>query len=351
MQASKDAIQLLQELISRPSLSGDEKATADLIENWMLSKGISAQREQNNVWARNLHFNPALATILLNSHHDTVKANSAYTRDPFDPAIEGDQLFGLGSNDAGGPLVSLLQVFAHFYDRDDLNYNLIIAATAEEENSGPKGLNSLLSHLGTIDFAIVGEPTEMKMAIAEKGLLVIDGQAQGIAGHAAHENTLNAIYEAMADIEWIKSYQFPLKSDFLGPVKMSVTQIQAGSQHNVVPSSCDFVIDVRINEHYSPESAFEIIDQNTRSRLKPRSFRNNSSSIALEHPLVQAGLKLGIEYYGSPTLSDQAVLSCPSLKMGPGKSTRSHQANEYILLSEIEEAIKIYIQLLESILK
>ena len=344
------AITLLHSLIQAPSFSGEEEGTANLISNWLKKHGITFHRQANNVWATNHHFDPSKPTILLNSHHDTVRPNKGYTNDPFQAFIDGDKLYGLGSNDAGGCLVSLLASFSYFYRKDKLKYNLLIAATAEEENSGPNGISSLFPNLPAIDFAIVGEPTEMQLAIAEKGLLVIDGYASGKAGHAAHSNTENAIYNALEDINWIRNYQFSKVSDVLGPVRMSVTQIKAGQQHNQVPASCHFVVDVRVNEHYSNEEIYQYLNAHTRSELKARSFRLNSSSIPEDHPIVKAGIAMGRRTYGSPTLSDQALLSCPSLKMGPGISTRSHSANEFVLLSEIKEGIKGYIELLEKVI-
>jgi acetylornithine deacetylase len=349
-QLYQSAIELLQELIETPSFSGEEDHTAILIEKWFSKFDIISNRSNNNIWATIKHFDNTKPTILLNSHHDTVKPNKAYINNPFDAKIIEDKLFGLGSNDAGGCLVSLMSTFLNFYEKENLNYNLVIACTGEEEDSGPNGLNNLLSELPTIEFAIVGEPTEMNLAIAEKGLLVIDANTTGVSGHAAHDNTENAIYNAMEDINWIQNYKFPLLSDTLGKVKMSVTQINAGEQHNVVPATCHFVIDVRINEHYSNKEIFELINNNTKSKLDARSFGLNSSSIQIEHPIVQAGLKLERTTYGSPTLSDQSVLNCPSLKMGPGLSTRSHSADEFIYLKEIEDGIQIYINLLNEIL-
>ena len=346
----QSAFSLLEQLIETPSFSGKEEQTAEKIGKWLSEKNVIWQRTQNNVWAINKYFSDAKPTILLNSHHDTVKPNSGYTHDPFKAIVKGDKLYGLGSNDAGGALVSLLSVFSYFYDRKDLKYNLIVAATAEEENSGPNGLNSLLSILPTINFALVGEPTEMNLAIAEKGLLVIDAYAHGIAGHAAHENTKNPIYQAIQDIQWIKSYEFLKTSKLLGKVKMSVTQIQAGEQHNLVPTQCHFVIDIRINDMYANQEVFETVDKHTKSELNPRSLNLNASSIATDHCIVQSGISLGRKTYGSPTLSDQAVLNCPSLKIGPGLSSRSHSANEYIFLNEIKEGILLYKQMLEKIL-
>lgn len=348
---SNKAIELLKKLISTPSLSKEEDKTAVLIANWFKNENIEWKRDQNNIWATNKHFDASKPTILLNSHHDTVKPNKGYTKDPFNPVIEDGKLYGLGSNDAGASLVSLMATFSHFYSQQNLKYNLVIAATAEEENSGPNGLAHLKTQLPPIDFAIVGEPTGMNMAIAEKGLLVIDGVAKGTAGHAAHPNDDNAIYKALKDIQWIEQYQFPNVSDLLGPVKMTVTQINAGQQHNVVPDNCHFVVDVRVNECYSNEEVFDTINKNTKSEMAARSFRLNSSSIPVDHPFVQAGVKLGRETYGSPTLSDQAILTCPSVKLGPGDSTRSHQADEYIYLNEVEEGIGLYIKMLNEIIK
>ena len=344
------AVELLQKLIQTQSFSSEEHNTAAIIEDWLEDHGVPFNRTQNNIWAVNKYFDENKPTILLNSHHDTVRPNKGYTNDPYDAFIEGDKLYGLGSNDAGGCLVSLLSTFVHFYEQKNMKYNLAVAATAEEESSGPNGLNSILEILPEIDFAIVGEPTEMHLAIAEKGLLVIDAYAKGIPGHAAHENTVNAITNAIQDIEWINNYKFSKVSDQLGKVKMSVTQIKAGELHNLVPAECHFVIDIRVNEAYSNREVFEIISENTQSELKPRSFKLNSSSIDKGHPLVLAGIDMGRKTYGSPTLSDQSVLSCNSVKLGPGVSLRSHSANEYILVSEIEEGIRLYKELLSKIL-
>ncbi len=346
---TKKAIDLLQKLIKTTSYSGEEGKTAYLLKEWLTQHGIQANRDKNNVWAMNKHFDRNKPSILLNSHHDTVRPNSGYTRDPFEPSIEDGRIYGLGSNDAGGALVSLISTFLYYYEKDDLKYNLIFAATAEEETAGKNGLRDLLLKLPKISFALVGEPTEMHLAVAEKGLLVIDAQARGTSGHTAHTNTDNAIYRAIEDISWIKNFKFPKVSPLLGEVKMTVSMIEAGKQHNIVPAKCAFVIDVRVNEAYSNNEVFEIIDTNTSSTLSPRSFRLNSSSIPLSHPFVQAGLRLGRKTYGSPTLSDQACLSCPSLKMGPGNSLRSHQANEYILIKEIADGISLFIDILGEI--
>ncbi len=345
------AIILLKNLIETPSFSSEETETAELIENWLNGFSIPFTRTNNNVCAVNKHFSENKPTLLLNSHHDTVKPNSAYTKDPFKAIVEDGKLYGLGSNDAGGCLVSLLATFIHFYDKENLNYNLVIVASAEEENSGPNGLNSMLKIIPKIDVAIVGEPTLMQLAIAEKGLVVCDAKVIGTASHAAHPNADNAIYNTIAVLQWFQNYEFEKQSDVLGPVKMTVTQINAGKQHNAVPAEVDLVIDVRVNDKYTNTEIVEILKKEAPcSSIEPRSLRLNSSSIPVTHELVKAGIALGRKTYGSPTLSDQACLSCPSLKLGPGDSTRSHTADEYIFLAEIEEGIAIYIQLLEKIL-
>jgi acetylornithine deacetylase len=344
-----EAIRLLRQLIATPSFSKEEHHTAAHIEQFFSEHGIPTKRLKNNIWAVNKHFNPALPTILLNSHHDTVKPNPSWTYEPFTPTLEGDKLTGLGSNDAGGCLVALIATFRHFYDAPNLKYNFVMAATAEEEISGTDGLELVIPELPPIEFAIVGEPTQMDMAIAEKGLLVLDCYAHGRAGHAAREEGDNAILKAINDIEWLTSYRFEKVSDLLGPIKMSVTVMQAGSQHNVVPDVCKFVVDVRITEKYTNEEVLETIRQHIGSEVVPRSVRLKPSSISPEHPIVKAGLSLGRKTYGSPTTSDQALLDVPSLKMGPGHSERSHTANEFIYLHEIEQGIAIYIDTLEKI--
>jgi len=342
--------ELLKVLISIPSFSKSEDKTADCIENFFATYNIPTHREMNNVWAFNKFYDASKPTILLNSHHDTVKPNASYTLNPFEPIEKDGKLYGLGSNDAGGCLVSLIATFIHFYDRENLNYNLVLAATAEEEISGVNGIESIFQKLGSIDFAIVGEPTEMNLAIAEKGLLVLDCVAKGTSSHAAHPNQNNAILNAIEDINWFNTYKFNKVSDLLGEVKMTVTIINSGSQHNVVPDSCQFTVDVRTTELYTNTEVFNIIQQNIKSEVTPRSLRLNSSSIPLSHPFVQAGLKIGRTYYGSPTSSDQAVILCPSLKMGPGLSTRSHSSDEFIYVQEIKEAIQIYNSVLTQIL-
>ncbi|MDX2285114.1 MAG: M20 family metallo-hydrolase [Bacteroidia bacterium] len=348
-QLQEAAYGLLRELIAIPSFSREESGTASRIEAFFRDAGVDTRRTGNNVWARSRHFREGLPVVLLNSHHDTVRPHAAWTYDPFTPAESDGRLYGLGSNDAGGALTALMAVFLYFHDRPGLPFNLLFAASAEEEISGVQGIEAILPELGPIDLGIVGEPTQMHLAIAEKGLLVLDCTARGRAGHAAREEGLNAIYEALADIEWFRTYQFAQVSDFLGPVKMTVTQIQAGSQHNVVPDSCAFVVDVRTNECYSNREAYDLICAHVRSEVRARSFRLNSSRLPEAHPVVQRGLALGRRIYGSPTTSDQALMPFPTLKIGPGDSARSHTADEYLLRSELEEGIDLYIRLLEGL--
>ena len=347
---TQEALALLKDLISIQSFSSEEQGTAKRIESWFTDHDIPFMRENNNVYAFNSSFEKGKPTLLLNSHHDTVKPNSAYTKEPYFPHIEDGKLFGLGSNDAGGALVSLLALFTHYYEYPNPKYNLIIAATAEEESSGPLGLNSLLKTLPDIDLAIVGEPTLMQFAVAEKGLVVFDGVVSGTASHAAHPNDDNPIMKLPQVLEWFNNFKFEKKSEALGPVKMTVTQVSAGKQHNVVPAEAHLIIDVRVNDCYSNMDVVALLQKEAPCALTPRSTNLNSSFIPIDHELVQAGIGLGRTPYGSPTLSDQAKLSCPSLKLGPGDSTRSHTANEYIHVSEIEEGITIYINLLNEIL-
>lgn len=346
----QQALAQLQQLISIPSFSREEDKTADVIELFLKQKGVSINRKINNIWAWNKHFDASKPTILLNSHHDTVKPNSGYTRNPFDAAIENGKLFGLGSNDAGGCLVSLIATFLYFYEKPDLKYNLCLATTAEEEISGVNGLELIIPDLGKLEFGIVGEPTLMQLAIAERGLMVLDCTTHGVAGHAAREEGENAIYKALADIEWFRNYKFPKESDSFGAVKMSVTIINAGSQHNVVPASCVFTVDVRVTDAYRNEEVLEIIRQHVNCDVKPRSIRLKPSSIDKSHPIVQAGIKLGRTTYGSPTTSDQSLLDIPSLKVGPGDSARSHTADEFVYVDEIREGIELYIKMLEAVL-
>lgn len=345
----KDALELLKALIRIESFSKQEDKTADLINQFLEERGIKTQRKKNNVWAFNKNYDPKKPTILLNSHHDTVKPNPGYTNDPFDPMEKDGKLFGLGSNDAGGCLVSLIATFLYFHDKENLKYNFVIAATAEEEISGFDGLELVYPELGAIDFAIVGEPTLMDIAVAEKGLMVLDCTAKGKAGHAAREEGDNAIYKAIKDIEWIRNYRFEKVSPHLGPMKMSVTIINAGYQHNVVPETCNFTIDVRITEMYKNEDVLKIIEDNIQSEVKPRSVRLRPSFIDPDHALVHAAIKHGAKTYGSPTTSDQALIPVPSVKMGPGNSGRSHTANEFIWLSEIQEGIEKYILILSEL--
>ena len=347
---TQEAIALLKDLISIQSLSSEEDQTAARIEQWFSDHDIPSERIQNNVYAFNANFDENKPTLLLNSHHDTVKPNSAYTKDPFHPHVEDGKLYGLGSNDAGGALVSLIALFTHYYEHPNPSYNLILAATAEEESSGPNGLNSLLPQLPPIDVAIVGEPTLMQLAVAEKGLVVFDGKVEGTASHAAHPNADNPILKLPKVIEWLQAFSFEKSSEVLGPVKLTVTQVNAGKQHNVVPAAVDLVIDVRVNDCYSNQEIVDLLQKDAPLTLTPRSTDLNSSAIPIDHPLVEAGLELDRETYGSPTLSDQAKLSCPSLKLGPGDSTRSHTADEYIYVQEIEEGIELYIALLNKIL-
>lgn len=346
-----EAVALLKQLIAIPSFSKEEDKTADVLEGYFRSKGISVGRLQNNIWAKNQHFDAGKPTLLLNSHHDTVRPNKAYTLDPFEPVERDGKLFGLGSNDAGGCLVALIAAFLHYYDREGLAYNLILAATAEEEISGHNGIELLLPLLGKIDVAVVGEPTKMDLAVAEKGLLVLDCTSYGKAGHAAREEGDNAIYKALQDIEWFRGYRAPKVSDLLGPVKMSVTVIDTDNKaHNVVPSQCHFVVDVRVNELYTFGELLDLIRSSVSCEVKPRSLRMRSSSIPAGHPLVQSGLRLGRTCYGSPTTSDKALMPFPALKTGPGDSARSHTADEFIYLEEIREGIEGYIELLQPIL-
>jgi acetylornithine deacetylase len=346
----QQAVDLLQQLISIPSFSKEETLTADLIEKFLQDKGVTTNRKLNNIWAWNKYFDAAKPTILLNSHHDTVKPNSGYTRDPYDAKIEDGKLYGLGSNDAGGCLVSLIAVFLYFYDRKGLKYNFCLATTAEEEISGVNGLELIIPELGKLDFGIVGEPTLMQLAIAERGLMVLDCVAHGRAGHAAREEGENAIYKALGDIEWFRTFSFPEESEVFGPIKMSVTIINAGSQHNVVPATCTFTVDVRVTDAYRNEEVLEIISEHVSCDVTPRSIRLKPSKIDKNHPIVQAGIALGLTTYGSPTTSDQSLLDIPSLKVGPGDSARSHTADEFVYVEEIREGIELYIEMLEKIL-
>lgn len=346
----QEAKQLLKNLIATSSFSKEEESTASIIETFLQTHSVKTNRIQNNIWATNLHYDERKPTLLLNSHHDTVKPNKGYTLDPFSPIEKDGKLFGLGSNDAGGCLVSLIACFLYFFDRTDLPYNIVLIASAEEEISGINGVELVLKEVPTIDFGIVGEPTLLEMAIAERGLMVLDVEAIGVAGHAAREEGENALYKILPDIEWFKTYQFDKVSDLLGAVKMTVTVIETDNKaHNVVPSTCKMVVDVRVNELYSFEEILATIQANIKSTVKPRSLRLRSSGIALDHVVVKAGLILGKGYYGSVTTSDKALMPFPALKMGPGNSARSHTADEFIFLNEIEEGVLTYIQLLSTI--
>ena len=345
-----DAVGLLKQLIATPSFSKEEDNSSALIRNFLEKYGVETEQYLYNIWAKNKYFDVRRPTILLNSHHDTVKPNKGYTLDPFSAVEKDGKLFGLGSNDAGGSLVALIATFLYFYEKENLKYNILLAATAEEEISGHNGIETLLPQLGQIDFSIVGEPTQMNMAVAEKGLMVLDCIANGRAGHAAREEGDNSIYKAIKDIEWFNSYKFDKVSDLLGPVKMSVTVIETENKaHNVVPAQCRFVVDCRVNELYTFEEMLDTIRSNVGSEVKPRSTRLRSSAIALDHPVVKAGLKLGRSFYGSPTTSDKALMDFPALKIGPGDSARSHTADEYIYIDEIKNGIDLYIQLLNQL--
>ncbi len=345
---TKEAVELLKRLISTPSVSRDEAAAADVLEAYMKEKGLNPQRHGNNVWCASSDFDESKTVILLNAHIDTVKPVAGWQHEPFSPVIEGDKLYGLGSNDCGGGLMALLQTFM-LLNNEPKKYSLIYLASCEEEVSGKNGIERVLPLLPKIDFAIVGEPTGMQPAIAEKGLMVIDATAHGKAGHAARNEGDNAIYKAMKDILWLSEWQFPNRTDLLGPVKQTVTIVNAGTQHNVIPDTCAFTIDVRSNECYTNEEIFAFFQQHLTSELKARSFRLSSSRIDELHPFVQACIKEGLKPFGSPTLSDQALMRFPSLKLGPGESSRSHTADEYIKISEIDDAISLYLKLLSSL--
>ncbi len=346
----KQAIDLLIRLIETPSISGSENETAEIVINFFQSHDIPAFRKHNNVWARNGHFDPRKPTLLLNSHHDTVKPSAGWTVAPYKAHVSAGKIIGLGSNDAGASLVALLAVFTYFYNRSDLFYNLVIVASAEEETSGAKGISSVLPDLTTVDMAIVGEPTGMQMAIAEKGLIVMHLLAKGVAGHAARRNGVNAIEKAIADIQWFHSFQFPKVSEQLGPVRMTVTGIEAGIQHNIIPERCTFMVDIRSTDVYTNKEIIENIQRHIASEIIRCSENLNPSSIAKDHLIVKAAKSLGIPLFASPTLSDQAQIPAPSVKIGPGLSERSHTADEFVLIDEIHKGIDTYQELLEKIL-
>ena len=346
-QYTGEAVSLLSHLIATPSVSRDERRAADIMEEELTRCGFTPHREANNVWAIGPCQREDRPTLLLNAHIDTVKPVASYTRNPYEPSLEDGTLYGLGSNDCGGGLVSLLQVFRELSASERCPYNLVYLASAEEEVSGKDGLSRALPLLPHVDVAIVGEPTGMQPAVAEKGLMVVDITAHGKSGHAARNEGVNAIYEALDDLCWIRSHRFDRVSQFLGPTKMQATVVNAGTQHNVVPDECKIVVDVRTNELYTNEEVFDIISSHCKSECRARSFRLHSSCIDLNHPLVERCVALGLQPFGSPTLSDQALMPFASLKLGPGQSARSHSADEYIKVSEIEHAIGLYLRLLE----
>lgn len=345
-----NATELLKKIIATPSLSREEYDVSLVIEGFFHQRNIPTKRLKNNIWAVNQYFDETKPSIVLNTHHDTVKPNKAFTLDPFIPVEKDGKIFGLGSNDAGASLVSMVQVFLHFFEQENLSHNLIIALTAEEEISGKDGIEALFPELPNVELVIVGEPTQMNLAIAEKGLLVIDGEMLGTASHAAHPNSDNALVKCMNDLQYILNFKFPKVSPYLGEVKITLSVINAGTQHNVVPEKCNFTLDVRVTDEYSNKEVFEIIQAEMKSNLTARSFRLNSSKIDKDHPIVKAGLEIGRTTYGSPTSSDQAIIPCTSVKIGPGDSTRSHTADEFIYINEINEGIEIYIKILEKIL-
>ena len=341
-----DAVQLLKKLIATPSVSRNEKDAADIMEQTIRSYGFEPQREANNLWIIDPHYDESRSTLLLNAHIDTVKPVASWSRDPFSPDVEDGVLYGLGSNDCGGGLCSLLQIFRMLTEKPQ-SYNLIYLASAEEEVSGKDGITRALPLLPHIDLAIVGEPTGMNPAVAEKGLMVLDVIAHGKSGHAARNEGVNAIYEALDDMCWIRDYKFEKVSEFLGPTKMTLTVVNAGTQHNVIPDKCTMLVDIRTNEFYDNEEVYEFIRQHLKSEVKAHSFRLKSSRIAPEHPLIRKCVAMGMKPFGSPTLSDQALMHFPSFKLGPGESSRSHSANEFIRISEIRDAIAKYETLLD----
>jgi len=343
-----EVVELLKKLIATPSLSRQEEKAADIVQEFFSTKGFRMNRKGNNLWVWAGEKDGSKPTLLLNSHIDTVKPSDRWTYPPFEPTLENDKLTGLGSNDAGAPLVSLIAAFLILSEKEQ-PYNLLFAASAEEEISGRNGISSVLEEFGNIGLGIIGEPTLMQMAVAEKGLMVLDCFAHGKSGHAARDEGVNAIYKALPDIEWFRTHRFPRESKFLGPVKMTVTGIKAGTQHNVVPDVCEFMVDVRVNEFYSNKEIFEMIQQDVSCEVKPRSFRLNSSGIPLDHPVVKRGTQLGLSYYGSPTTSDQAVMNFTTLKIGPGDSARSHTADEFVYLQEIYDGIDTYVKLLDDL--
>lgn len=341
-----EAVELLKQMIALPSFSGEEEKVADLMESVLSGYGIRAERKGNNIWAKSPDYDPLKPVILLDAHLDTVKPDGKWETDPFTPTVKDGKLYGLGSNDTGGSVVSMLAAFLQLVKKPR-SYNLIWMGSAEEENTGKKGIQSVIPELGRVDLALVGEPTGMKAAIAERGLMVIDCIARGKSGHAAREEGINAIYEALPDIEWFRKYRFDKDSPLLGMVKMTVTGISAGTLHNVIPAECRFMVDIRVNEKYTNSEIFEVVRRNVKSEVIPRSFALNSSTINKNHPMVKRCVQMGLDTYGSPTTSNQAVIPYTSLKIGPGDSARSHTANEYIAIEEINSAIDVFVSLLD----
>ena len=351
---AKEAIHLLQKLIATPSLSGDECGTADILVTELATRGVKACRHYNNIWALSQGFDANKPTLMLNSHQDTVKPSQAYTRNPFEPTIEDGKLYGLGSNDAGASLVSLVATFCNNYDTSALPYNLLLALTAEEENMGERGMRSFLPHLEDegikVDMVLVGEPTSMQPAVGERGLVVLDCTAHGKSGHAARNEGENALYKAMGDIETLRNFKFDKVSELLGDIKITVTQISAGTQHNIVPDECRFLVEIRTTDAYSNEEVVEILQGVLECDARPRSTRVRASAIALSHPLVESAVAIGRKPFISPTTSDRAIMQgLPALKMGVGESSRSHTADEFVLVSEIEEGIALYDKLLKEL--
>lgn len=345
------AVELLKVLVSTPSISREESDATDKLQHF-IERGAPVRfdmhRHLNNIWCIAPGYDATRPTLLLDAHIDTVKPVAGWSKHPFTPIVDGDIIYGLGSNDDGASLVTMLQVFYQICQNPQ-SYNTIFLASAEEEVSGKNGIEAVIPLLPPINCAIIGEPTGMHPAIAEKGLMVLDCTAKGVAGHAARNEGVNAIYKAIEDIDWFRNYSYPKSSPLLGDVKMTVTQVNAGKQHNVIPDSCSYVVDIRSNECYSNSELLDIIGSNVSSEVKARSTRLNSSSISAEHPLVKRAVELGRKPYGSPTLSNQALLSIPTLKMGPGDSSRSHTANEYIRISEIREGIKLFAEMLDGL--
>ena len=340
--------ELLQKLISIPSLSRDENAVADFLETWLSDAGLHPHRCGNNLWCCHGE-GPA---ILLDAHIDTVKPVSGWTRDPFSPSVEGGRLYGLGSNDDGASVVALIEAYRRLIARPQ-PYTLVLSLSAEEESSGRNGLEISLAEIeaacGPVACGVFGEPTSLEMVVAEKGLMVLDCSVKGVAGHAARNTGVNAIYEALPAVQWFKDKQFDKVSDLLGPVKMTVTQINAGTQHNVIPDLCTFVVDVRSNGLYSNEELLNLVQAEAPCTVEARSVRLCGSSIAADHPLVKRGLALGLPAVGSPTLSNQALVRFPSVKLGPGDSPRSHTADEYVMVDDIGKAVEIYVSLLDQL--